>query len=171
MKASSQILGWLAIIGTIVPQASTAIAAPAVPAPAPVNSATAAADITLSRDGTLAGQLLDGAGTPKPQQRIVALSGSRVISQARTDERGRFSLAIPASGTYVLSDAESSAVVRVWSPAVAPPSAKSELLFVSDTELIRGKSAVMPLGAIVGTAAIIGVSAAVIAVALEDDAS
>ena len=91
-----------------------------------------------------------------------------MVAKSVTDESGHFALPVGTSGVYLLSDGNSAALVRAWNANVAPPIAKSSLLFVSGNSVERGAPRPM-LSAVVGVAAFAGVAALVVAAATDDD--
>lgn len=162
MKYLSHTLLWLATWGMIAPQLSlAAVGNPAVDAPRS-GAPARVVDVALNEHSVLSGQLVDAQGVGKHDCRVRILSDEQVIGEALTDYQGRFSISVPRGGVYTLSDGEASALVRVWTAQAAPPSAKASVLMVSDPELARGRLGRGGLDTLIGWAAIIGVTAAVI---------
>jgi hypothetical protein len=163
MKMASQIMLWLAVAGLVLPPAghSSASDTPASQTQAASPQAPLA-DVALTSDNILQGQLLDRQGSPKTATKVQLTSGAKVLSECMTDQQGAFRIPVERGGVYTLSDGEASALVRVWTHDAAPPSAKPAVLMVSDPELTRGSLGRGGLDTVIGWAAIIGVTGAII---------
>ena len=98
-------------------------------------------DVTISKDGTLVGQLLTTAGQPKASAEVVAVSKSKVISKARTDARGVFQLPVKSAGIYRIGMDDQTFTVRAWNQELAPPATHDSLLCVTKDPTMRGQGA------------------------------
>ncbi len=163
MKMIPRIMLWLAVAGLVMPPAGHVSAAdsPASQTQA-ASPQTPLADVALTSDNFLQGQLLDRQGAPKAATKVRLTSGAKVLSETVTDPQGAFRIPVERGGVYALSDGEASALVRVWTHDAAPPSAKTAILMVSDPELARGNLGRGGLDTVIGWAAIIGVTSAII---------
>ncbi len=162
MKYFSHTLLWLATWGMIAPQLSLAATGNPTADPHRGGTPPRVVDVALNEHSVLSGQLVDAQGVGKHDCRVRVLSGEQVIGEALTDYRGTFSISVPRGGVYTLSDGEATALVRVWTAQAAPPSAKPSVLMVSDPELARGRLGRGGLDTLLGWAAVIGVTAAVV---------
>ncbi len=162
MKYFTRTLLWLATWGIIAPQMSFAAAGAPTADAQPAVSQARVVDIALDDAHVLSGQLVDAQGIGKNDCWVRVLSGDQVIGEALTDYQGAFAISVPRGGVYTLSDGEATALIRVWTAQAAPPSAKPSVLMVSDPELARGRLGRGGLDTLIGWAAIIGVTAAVI---------
>jgi len=153
---------WLAVLGLLVPHVGQVSATErAVSSPTPASQAQLV-DIALTTDNVLQGQLVDRQGAPKVNTKVQLNAGTEVLAEGVSDQQGVFRIAVQRGGVYTLSDGEASAMVRVWTHEAAPPSAQPAVLMVSDPELTRGALGRGGIDTIIGWAAIIGVTAAVI---------
>ncbi len=170
MKHVSRIMLWLAVIGLVVPQVGQVSAADATSLNAPKASRQVTlVDVALTKDSALQGQLVDRQGTPKTNTKVRLMSGANVLGEAVTDEQGAFRVDVERGGVYSLSDGQATALVRVWTHQAAPPSAKNAVLMVSDSSLTRAALGNGGLDSVIGWAAIIGVTAAVIWAVVDDE--
>jgi hypothetical protein len=163
MKYVSRIMLWLATAGLMVPQLGYAgVAEASSPEIAAAPQQVQIVDIALDGNHLLRGQLVDRQGIGKSDCQVRLLNGREVVGEAVTDHQGVFGVPVERGGMYTLSDGEASAMVRVWTQQAAPPSAKDSVLMVSDPELARGRLGRGGLDTLIGWAAILGVTAAVI---------
>jgi hypothetical protein len=159
VRTISRTMLWLAVVGLLVPHAGQVSAADRTAAPAPQAQLV---DIALTANSVLQGQLVDRQGAPKAGTKIQLSSGTEILAEGVSDPQGAFRIPVERGGIYTLSDGEASALVRVWTQEAAPPSAKPAVLMVSDPELTRGALGRGGMDTVIGWAAIIGVTAAVI---------
>ena len=152
MKRFNRIVLCLAVIGLVVPQVPAAAAGQA-----PI------ADVALTTEGLLRGQLVDRDGAAKANVPVTVYAAEQAVGQSRTDRQGNFAIRLAKGGVYRLSDGETSTILRVWTSQSAPPSAKSGVLMVSDKDLARGQLGgdhpLLPFVLVVGLAAGIAVAA------------
>lgn len=117
-------------------------------------TASVISDIQLAQSGTLQGQVVNREGKAVARTEVNLLQGDTAVARTTTDERGNFSFARLNTGVYSLEAAGSTSLHRVWSAAVAPPSARPGVLIVSDTQAVRGQVAGLAgLGGLGGVAA------------------
>ena len=123
----------------------------------------AIADVTLTTDGLLRGQLVDRAGAAKANVPVTVYAAEQAVGQSRTDRQGNFAIRLAKGGVVRFSDGETSTILRVWTSQSAPPSAKSGVLIVSDKDLVRGNlgggGLLLPIALVAGLAAGIAVVA------------
>jgi hypothetical protein len=164
MNRFARPLLWLATIGLVIPQVGTVSAAGPHPSP-PGQTANELiiADVALTSDGLLRGQVVDRTGTPKAHKAVTLSTKDQVVGQATTDKEGVFAIPVAKGGVYALTDRETTVVIRVWTHQTAPPAAKQGLLVISDQQLVRGalgEGALFPwvivgaIGVAIGAAAI-----------------
>jgi hypothetical protein len=110
----------------------------------------------------LEGQVLDRQGAPKANVNIRLMAAAEVLSESVTDQRGAFRIPVERGGVYSLHDGEASALIRVWTREAAPPTAKPAVLMVSDPEMARGALGRGGMDTVIGWAAIIAVTGAVV---------
>lgn len=168
MRRLSKLMLWLAAISLIVPQVRTVSAADVQPA---TGRQMAIVDVSLTQDSLLRGQVVNRAGTPKAGAQMTLASGGEIVARGVTDDQGLFALKVEKGGIYALSDGQTSALVRAWTSQAAPPTANNGVLMVSDRNVTRATLGDGGLGTVVGWAAVLGVTAAVIIAAADDDAS
>jgi hypothetical protein len=131
-------------------------------------------DVSLSQDNLLRGQLVNRDGASKSKATVILVSTRGPVAQTTTNDKGTFAFRVAKGGVYVLSDGETSTLVRAWTKQAAPPSAQPGILMVSDQGVARAAIGRDPLAStyVLGTAAAAGVIAGfVIWVSNNDDAS
>ena len=166
MRRMSKLMLWLAAIGMVVPQVRIVSAADVQPA---AGRQMAIVDVSLTQNNLLQGQLVNREGAPKAKSQMTLASGGQIVTRGVTDEKGFFALKVDKGGLYVLSDGQTSALVRAWTSQAAPPSANTGLLVVSDQNVTRATLGGGGLGTILGWGAVIGVVTGVIIAASDDD--
>jgi hypothetical protein len=107
------------------------------------------ADIALVDGGVLLGQVVDTAGTARPDVPVSVLAGDQELATAKTGGSGYFAFRGLRGGVYRLATAESHGVYRVWAPGTAPPSAGQGVLIVTGDDVARG-TLPKPLGECAG---------------------
>jgi hypothetical protein len=153
---------WLAIVGLLLPPVRQVSAADRAASPPTVSPQAQLVDIALTSNNLLQGQLVDRQGLAKANTKVQLSAGSEMVAEGISDQHGAFRIPVKRGGVYTLSDGETSALVRVWTQQAAPPSAQPAVLMVSDPELTRGALGDGGMDTVIGWAAIIGVTAAVI---------
>jgi len=100
---------------------------------------TVVADVAMTADGRLVGQVLDGQGSPVAGIPVAVFQQDRQAAAATTDAAGYFAVAGLRSGVYQVAAAEGRAFYRVWAPGMAPPGAQQSALVVAGEDLARGQ--------------------------------
>ena len=166
MRTISKLMFWLATIGMVVPQVGIVSAADVQ---AEASRQMVIVDVSLTQDNLFRGQLVNREGAPKAKTQMTLASEGQVVARGATDAQGFFALKVEKGGMYVLSDGETSALVRAWTSQAAPPSANNGVLMVSDPDVTRANLGGGGLGSIIGIAAIVGIVTAVVVAAADDD--
>ena len=133
-------------------------------------------DVALQPGGMLQGTLLTSSGRPDVDQTVLVVAGNEVVARAVTDRDGRFTVHGMRAGVYSVRADESQGVYRLWAAGTAPPSARGELLMVTDDgRVVRGggrfgssKGNMLLMGGLILAAGVIG---GVIGYNIQDDAS
>jgi len=108
---------------------------------------TVVADVAMTADGRLVGQVLDGQGSPVAGIPVAVFQQDRQAAAATTDAGGYFAVAGLRSGVYQVAAAEGRAFYRVWAPGMAPPGAQQSALVVAGEDLARGQiGSLLPFG-------------------------
>jgi hypothetical protein len=108
---------------------------------------TVVADVAMTADGRLVGQVLDGRGSPVAGAPVAIFQQDRQAARATTDAAGYFAVAGLRSGVYQVAAAEGRAFYRVWAPGMAPPGAQQGALVVAGEDLVRGQlGSFLPFG-------------------------
>lgn len=177
-RTLARLLLYLSALGLILPQAPLATAANLSDNAPKAAAASPLVDVAL-KGGLLRGQLVDGKGAAKALTQVTISTKEQVVERAVSDEQGRFALRLNQSGVYFISAGDNSSLIRAWTEAAAPPSAKEAILLVSDQGTQRGqKDCCDPccdpgrpyLKAALAVAAIGGITTAII-IAVQDDGS
>jgi hypothetical protein len=124
--------------GRPVPSASAASPWPAL-APRP-QVATPVIDVTLTPDGRLLGQIIDGQNGPVVRVPVILRDQNLQEAVTHTDDQGRFAFVVPHGGMYALRAGGGGAVCRAWTAGAAPPSALSWVSINTQETVIRGQS-------------------------------
>jgi len=141
LKIAQNISVALATVGLLLPNAGVALARD-VQAAAPLPASTAApqiADVSLADGGVLQGQVLNAAGATQASADVLIHQGKDVVARTRTNPQGQFAVQGLKGGVYVVSTDGAAGVVRAWAPRTAPPSAKSGVLLVPDSQAVRAQ--------------------------------
>jgi hypothetical protein len=162
VKTVSRIMLWLALVGLLLPPVGQVSAADRSASSPTISPQAHLVDIALTSNNLLQGQLVDRQGVAKANTKVQLSAGTEVLAEGISDQQGAFRIPVERGGVYTLSDGEASALVRVWTHEAAPPSAQPAVLMVSDPELTRGALGRGGMDTVIGWAAIIGVTAAVI---------
>lgn len=96
-------------------------------------------DVTISKTGTLVGQVLNASGQPQANADVAAVSKTQVVSKTKTNARGVFQLPVTSAGVYRVALADRAFTVRAWQADLAPPAAKDALLCVTQEPTVRGQ--------------------------------
>jgi hypothetical protein len=121
-------------------------------------------DVRLDEQGTLQGQLIDGALRPLAERRVTLSQAGQTMAVVPTDDRGLFRVPLVRGGVYQLSVGAAAATIRVWTPQAAPPAAVQHLVLMDAPPVVRGQQ---PLSALLMNPLVIGaVIAAAVAIPL-----
>ncbi len=126
------ILVSLAVVGFCIPQ--SVLAADMLSQQQPV-----VADVALSGDGVLFGQVVDPQGVSLAQIPVSLLSQDREIAAVATDQNGYFAVGGLGDGVYQIATAAGQGTYRLWTPGMAPPSAEQGVLIVYGEGTVRGQ--------------------------------
>jgi len=100
---------------------------------------SASADVSLSAEGFLAGQVVDAQGQPMRAAEVRLHDAHGKVIIAKTNSRGQFAYRDVPRGVYHLQSGDHVRVTRVWPRTVAPPSAQRSVLLVGQSDAIRGQ--------------------------------
>lgn len=127
----------LAALGMILPPGQARAASkdlPARKAPAPVVN-----DITMT-GGKLTGRVINAQGKAVDGATVTLRQGKNEVAKLVTDKDGGFAASNLRGGVYEIAAGQSTGVIRVWSEKTAPPSAKTQVMLVSDpNNAVRGQ--------------------------------
>ena len=129
---------WFSCLGLLLPESAFA-ASLEPPGPAQAPPAFRIGDAVLGPQGALRGQVVDPQGMAVPGARVVLFTQDGPVARVAADAQGRFVVGNLRQGTYLVVGGEGAAAYRVWAAPIAPPSATSEVLIVSDGTLVRGQ--------------------------------
>jgi hypothetical protein len=105
------------------------------------------ADVAMTADGRLIGQVVDERGLPLAGMAVAVFDRYRQAGAAITDRAGYFAVTGLPSGVYQVTAAKGRAFYRVWAAAMAPPGAQQGALVVAGEKLVRGEfGAVLRVG-------------------------
>ena len=96
----------LALAGMFVNQIAVA-ASPATPRPGKTASRVTVRDIALREGGLLRGQVVDAAGTPQLNTKVVIAKQSGIVASLTTNAAGRFEVAGLNGGVYQIITTQS----------------------------------------------------------------
>lgn len=157
-----------ATIGLVAPQANVALAAG--PQQAVRTSKTAEApklaDVALTAEGKLLGQVIDRKGVAKGNTSItISTSRGEVVSKVKADAQGYFAAPVGKGGVYTVATSDSTTAVRVWMKNSAPPTAHDGLMVMDERNSVvlgQGDGDYRPAinGAIAGAAITAGLGVA-----------
>jgi len=133
--------------------------------PAVERKAQRAWDVTIAKDGSVIGRLVNASGNPQPNAKLIARRSDQQPVAVKTDEKGNFRLPGVRAGVYSIAYGDRSLLLRVWDAEVAPPAAKPGVLLVNG-DVERGQLAGLnPLASsFTAQAFAIGILAAAVAV-------
>lgn len=137
MNISKRILMVCACLGIACPQAISAedVASAAAPKTARQN----VSDVSLRTEGVLVGHVVNAQGEPVAGAKVTVLHGRDVIATTSSNRTGDFIVRKLRGGVHHVKAGQGSAVVRLWTNKVAPPSSRSSLTIVSDKSVVRGQ--------------------------------
>jgi len=137
------LIGCLALAALGSPTAALAVGPEAA-------TPSVAADVAMTADGRLIGQVVDAQGAPLAHTPVSVRDQDRELIRAATDQHGFFAVKGLPSGVYQFVAAEGLGSYRVWTAATAPPGAGQGALIVAGQDLARGQLRGMALGAAQG---------------------
>ncbi|MCA8983779.1 MAG: carboxypeptidase-like regulatory domain-containing protein [Planctomycetaceae bacterium] len=88
-------------------------------------------DIALNTQGQLKGMAVDGQGSPLEGAKVKVIRNNEVVATTVTSREGKFEVSGLSTGIYEIQAGQGGGSLRVWENAVAPPTAKHNLLIVS----------------------------------------
>lgn len=94
-------------------------------------------DVKTSQ-GHLFGQVVNPTGKPEVGVDVALTSQNNVIGRTKTDQFGRFAMPLNATGVYRVAVGQRSFDIRAWQPEVAPPTAKTGLMCVTQ-DVVRAQ--------------------------------
>lgn len=101
--------------------------------------ATGAVECALAADRSFSGRLVSRSGRPVAGAQVLLLTSGLKAVATKTDRDGRFVFHRLRTAGYVLRVGTQSLQVRIWDAHIAPPSAREQLLLVSDGDVIRAQ--------------------------------
>lgn len=150
MKTTSTIRNatiWLACLGFLSP---TTVFGAQPTGPVAKTTAPVVQDVAMDAASTLSGQLVNSQGLRLANAPVVIQSKTQETLRTVTDGEGRFQVTNLRGGVYQVAAGGTSGVYRLWSAAVAPPSATKGLLLVDTQATVRGQCASGACGGDVG---------------------
>jgi len=97
------------------------------------------ADIALTAKGTLIGQVVNRNNVPQANAVVEIVNRKGEIKRFRADKKGRFEAKLAQSGSYAIRTPSGAIPLRVWSKALAPKNAKTGVLLIHDSKVVRGQ--------------------------------
>ena len=151
----------LGTLGTMIPQ--QIVLAGDVSAPkAAKQTKDAILDVSLDKDGSLSGYVVDAQGKPQANEVVRVMQGRTEVAKATTNAKGQFEVKGLRGGMYGIVSAKGTTGYRVWTSNAAPKSAKQFAVVVKDTQLVRaqddGSDLLSGSNLILGGAAITGIA-------------
>lgn len=126
-------LALLAMVGMLVPSPLLQAAGEVVASPA------VGSDVALTAEGTLRGQVVSAQGRGLAGVCVTVSHGAREVVSTMTGADGRFEVRGLKGGVLSVSAGEATAVCRAWTPGVAPPAARDQILLVSGQSQTLGQ--------------------------------
>jgi hypothetical protein len=102
------------------------------------DAASLVADVAMTADGRLVGQVVDAQGAPLAETLVFVRSQDRELVRVATDQNGLFAVKGLPAGIYQFVAAEGLGSYRVWTSEMAPPGAGQGALIVAGQDLVRG---------------------------------
>jgi protease II len=130
-------------------------------------SRPAVSDVALQQDGVLRGQVLNTTGTPQAKLQVALVKNGKLVATTETNTKGEFAIANVNPGVYQIESQHAGGVYRVWEKRTAPPAAKSGVLMVGDTNVVRAQLGGEKYGPAIRGAIAGGLAGAGLAVALD----
>ncbi len=96
-------------------------------------------DVALSENGTVVGRVLTTNGTPVDGAQVVIRQGDQIFAKLFTDKQGQFSSQGMRAGIYTIATVQGSGLYRLWPENIAPPSAKTQALVMTQEPVMRAQ--------------------------------
>lgn len=128
----TKVMVTLAAVGLCFPSAAIAATAPAKPK---------VMDVALLEGNVLVGQLVNTAGGPMADAKVMMQGKDQSAVALKTNKEGVFAVKGVPAGVYSLASKDTQGVYRLWAPKTAPPNAQKGALLVSGNEVARGQYA------------------------------
>ena len=168
----------IATLGMVTPPGALAADASRAAVQASRPETPAVLDVGLGEGGTLVGQVVNAQGAPLAKASVTVRCSGSAVASAVTDRQGSFAVGGLQGGVFEVNSAGGSGVYRLWTAGASPPSANKGVLIVGGEPVSRGQyyagryyRSRFTNGQIVfGTAIILGVTAAVVAASLSNQA-
>lgn len=148
----------LATLGVVMPQAGVLAAAESrAPARSTVRIARTGevADVTLAKDGTFAGRVVDHGGMPLADAEVVVRQGQREVARTRTDAKGAFAVKNARDGVYEVAAGKTEGRFHLWTSETAPKVSREQALLVMGENGARGQYGAVDPALLLLTAAVI----------------
>lgn len=148
----------LATLGVVMPQAGVLAAAESrAPARSTVRIARTGevADVTLAKDGTFAGRVVDHGGMPLADAEVVVRQGQREVARTRTDAKGAFAVKNARDGVYEVAAGKTKGRFHLWTSETAPKVSREQALLVMGENGARGQYGAVDPALLLLTAAVI----------------
>ena len=124
-------------------------------------------DVTLSPQGSFAGQLLSKQGQAIDGARIMVSQDKTLVMETTTNKEGLFVVTGLKNGVYKINSPQQAQLIRVWNQDIAPKSAKSSVVMVQGETAMRGQFGY--IDPVTGTALGLGIAGIVIGLSAKSD--
>jgi hypothetical protein len=151
------VLGW-ACLGIVAPQADLWAAGPKRDVKSSrVPKAPQVFDVALTPGGTFTGHVVDSQGIGVEGAVVSIRQGNREVARTVTDRNGTFVARNLRGGMYQVVGGRGEGLYRLWAANTAPPSAQSQALIVSSSQVVRGQFGGISPGVMNGAALGLGI--------------
>jgi hypothetical protein len=138
-------LAFVAAFGLLAPPPARAANGPATAqtvSPTPAHAGDPIViDVSLQGGGQVNGQLMGPNGLGAPRQTVFFLRQGAMVGACQTDDAGRFAIKGLTGGVYEVRSSQGGALLcRCWAPQTAPPSATSNLMLSTSSQVVRGQT-------------------------------
>lgn len=96
-------------------------------------------DVATTPSGALQGTAIGKDAKPMAEAMVKLTRNGTVVAEEVTTSKGTFQISHVKPGLYVVQVGELASALRVWDHKIAPPKAKSELLLIEDSPVVRGQ--------------------------------
>ena len=93
----------------------------------------------MSENGTVIGRVLTSNGTAVDGAQVVIRQGEQIFAKMFTDKHGQFSTQGMRAGVYTIATVQGSGLYRLWPQNIAPPSAKTQALVMTQEPVMRAQ--------------------------------